>query len=233
MENIDSFDILIESVKYTSEIIINITEKLNSLEIKISNIEQILNDQIEINIKNKKTIENHDKIIKEIFKNNKVNSEVNFKNNNLKNNNLRTNDIRTNDLRTNDIRTNDIRTNDLRTNDLRTTDLRTNDIETNNTESIIDFNIIQEKEYKSNKNNSNILNEYNEDNEDNTNYESKYKPDILIEKLISHKKNLENQIMNERNDLNSKKISMSGEKILRTTAESLINRRKTNVFRKI
>ena len=210
MENIDSLDILIESVKYTSEIIINITEKLNSLEIKISNIEQILNDQIEINIKNKKIMEYHDKIIKQIFKNNNVNNMVN----------LKTNDIKTNELKTNELKTSELRT--------KTNELRTNDFETNNTDSIIDFNIIQEKEYKNNKNDSNILNE-----DDDINNEPKYKTDILIEKLISHKKNLENQIMNERNDLNSKKISMSGEKILRTTAESLINRRKTNVFRKL
>ena len=215
MENIDSLDILIESVKYTSEIIINITEKLNSLEIKISNIEQILNDQIEINIKNKKTMEYHDKIIKQIFKNNNVNNMVN----------LKTNDIKTNELKTNELKTNELKTSELRT---KTNELRTNDFETNNTDSIIDFNIIQEKEYKNNKNDSNILNE-----DDDINNEPKYKTDILIEKLISHKKNLENQIMNERNDLNSKKISMSGEKILRTTAESLINRRKTNVFRKL
>ena len=133
MENLDSLDILIESVKYTSEIIINITEKLNSLEMKIANIEQIVNDQLKIGNKNIKILDYHDKLIKELF----------AKNNQKK---------------------------------------------------------------------------------------SSY---ILIEKLLTHKKNLENQISKEQQDFNSKKINTSNEKVTRTTQESLINRRKTNVFRKI
>ncbi len=189
MENIDSLDVLIESVKYTSEIIINITEKINNMELKIKNIEEIVNDQIKINNKNTKTIEYHDKLIKELFK--KSNERSSHFKDEFKNNKSSIT------------------------------------YKENDTESVIDFNIIQEKEYNENTNQTGIDKSYNLTNEDNTNY----KTNILIEKLINHKKNIDNQINREQNDYNSKKIS--NEIVTRTTSESLINRRKTNPFRKI
>jgi hypothetical protein len=194
MENIDSLDVLIETVKYTSEIIINITEKINNMELKIKNIEEIVNDQIKINNKNTKTIEYHDKLIKELFKkNNEISSHLK-------------DDIKST----------------YKEND------KTNNFNYgNDTESVIDFNIIREKEYNENTNQTGIEKSYNLINEDNSNH----KTDILIEKLINHKKNLDNQINKEQNDYNSKKIST--ETVTRTTPESLINRRKTNAFRKI
>ena len=190
MENLDSLDILIESVKYTSEIIINITEKLNSLEMKIANIEQIVNDQLKIGNKNIKILDYHDKLIKELF---------------AKNNQKKSSYIDDESKQTNE----------------------TKKIIENNTDSVLDFSIIQQKEYKVTKNE--VCNNLIEEDED----ENKNKTDILIEKLLTHKKNLENQISKEQQDFNSKKINTSNEKVTRTTQESLINRRKTNVFRKI
>ena len=202
MENIDSLDVLIETVKYTSEIIINITEKINNMELKIKNIEEIVNDQIKINNKNTKTIDYHDKLIKELFKkNNEISSHLK------------------DDLKSNkSIIT--YKENDKTNNNLNYG---------NDTESVIDFNIIQEKEYNQNNIPGGIEKSYNLINEDNSNH----KTDILIEKLINHKKNLDNQINKEQNDYNSKKINTSTEIVTRTTPESLINRRKTNAFRKI
>lgn len=204
MENIDSIDVLIETVKYTSEIIINITEKLNNLEMKILNIEQIVNDQLKINNKNTKTIEYHEKLIKELFNKN-INNSKNINNNDILNNQTTKND----------------KNNIYHDDDFETTNTKKSFI--NDTDSIIDFSIVQQKEYdKSNDKNLNNI----DDND-------RYKTDILVEKLLNHKKNLDNQINKEKQELLNKKIDLSGEKITRTTQESLITKRRPNAFRKM
>jgi hypothetical protein len=193
MDNLDSVDILIESLKYTSEIIINITDKINNLENKNANMEQILNDQIKINEKNIKKIDYLDKIIKELTSDSK--------NNYLNNKTKRI--IK----------------------------------DENETDSIIDFQIINEEEKEEKeekeKEETKYIKEENNLLEIQTGIEKNTGANILIEKLINHKKNLENQKNTEYNEINSKKVDLSGEKILRTTAESLIIKRRTNVFRKL
>jgi len=193
MDNLDCVDILIESLKYTSEIIINITDKINNLENKNANMEQILNDQIKINEKNIKKIDYLDKIIKELTSDSK--------NNYLNNKTKRI--IK----------------------------------DENETDSIIDFQIINEEEKEEKeekeKEETKYIKEENNLLEIQTGIEKNTGANILIEKLINHKKNLENQKNTEYNEINSKKVDLSGEKILRTTAESLIIKRRTNVFRKL
>jgi hypothetical protein len=232
MENTDSLDILIDSIKYTSEIIINMTEKINSLEQKNNNIEQIINDQIKLNEQNLKKIEYLNKIVKELhnkensfIKNSKksiqieTESEIDFdvinhkeyadvildKNNKQKYNSIISKDISEFSSDKDD--------------DIDDIDV-INDI--NKSKKVLNKNALFIEKLINHKNNLNNLN-----NQDINNEDIKPLPNLCSFTEISNKSAI------DQKEYNIKKIDLSNEIITRTTQESLITRRRGNLFRKI
>ena len=96
---------------------------------------------------------------------------------------------------------------------------------------MIDFNIISQKDYDNE--NNNIRGLIKNDNNENKETTEINRANILIETLIKQKNILENQISKEQHEMNSKKINIIGEKEMPTTKETLITRRRTNMFRKV
>ena len=246
MENIENnSDILIETMKYTSEIIVNITEKLNTLELKMMNMEEIINDQIKINNKNVKTIEIQDKLINELYnKNYKLLSNTTNHDNKSKiinhdNKSKIINHDNKSKIINHDNKSKIINHDNKSKNQSKPLDNNSEDnlynkhkeLQDSEIESMIDFNIISQKDYDNE--NNNIRGLIKNDNNENKETTEINRANILIETLIKQKNILENQISKEQHEMNSKKINIIGEKEMPTTKETLITRRRTNMFRKV
>lgn len=230
-ENNDTeYKILIDALKYTSDIIITLTDKISIQEDKIYNLEQIMDDQIKLHNKNDKIIlelnnklKNINKIEKKLY--NYVENKSKFESNDEESSQIEESsdnrNYRKDELK--NIVTKDYIKDTVRYDTNLDFEIITQTMKdlTDKMNEVTDISLVNPKEIEQIK---------------------KERTNILVDTLLKQKINLDkklndltldNKINNHgKNNINFQKIDTINEKAVNTTQEILINRRRNNFVRK-